>query len=97
MTAGNTSLCIPRIDSNVTKEYIMNSLHKMNIGQIEKITELPLKNNPAYKRILICVKWNDDANDSMMEIKNRLLNNETIKLVHNMPWYWKMVIAQTKK
>ena len=97
MSACITSLCIPRIDSNITREYIINSLHKMNIGKIEKLIELPLKNNPAYKRILIYVKWNDDANDSMIDIKNRLLNNETIKLVHNMPWYWKMVVAQTKK
>jgi len=89
-------LCIPRIDSNVSKDYIMNTLGKLDIGYVEKFTEIPLKNNPSFKRILLRFRWNEN-NKNIGDIKKRLSNNEAIKLVYNMPWYWKIVESQQIK
>jgi len=87
-----SSICIPRIDTNISKEYIYNKLCCLQIGSIEKLIEIPLKNDPTHKRIIIKLKWNNE--NKAINIKNTLETNGSIKLVYDMPWYWKMVPAQ---
>lgn len=87
-----SSICIPRIDTNISKEYIYNKLCSLQIGRIEKFVEIPLKNDPTHKRIIIKLKWNNE--NKAINIKNTLETNGSIKLVYDMPWYWKMVPAQ---
>jgi hypothetical protein len=95
-TPNMTSLCIPRIEASITKDYIFNVFSKLKIGYIEKIIEIPLKNDPKHKRIIIKIIWSE-INPKSIEIQNRLTNQETIKVVHNMPWYWKIVAANPQK
>ena len=54
----NPVLCIPRMDKNIPKEYIIEKIHKLNFGYIEKIIEIPLKNGTDNKRVIIKIKWN---------------------------------------
>jgi len=86
------AVCIPRMDITVTKEYIFKIFSKLKIGYIERIIEIPLRNDSKHKRIIIKFRWNE-MNPKSKDIKSRLEKNETIKVVHNMPWYWKMVAA----
>ena len=86
-----TSLCIPRISIDVPKEYIFNTLKGLNIGYITKLTEIPLKNDPSQKRIMIKICYNTEENSK--EIHKQLTDNGSIKLVYDMPWYWKIVVA----
>jgi hypothetical protein len=90
-------LCIPRMDKTISKEYIYKKICKLNIGCIEKITEIPLKNEADQKRIIIKVKWNDDSNTT--EIKEKIINGDSLKVVHNdaCPWYWKIVCSGMKQ
>ena len=91
MTPLLSSICIPRMEMATTKEYILNTLSSLHIGKIDKITEIPLRNDPAYKRIIIKIHWNE-KNETVINIKERLQQpTGTIKIVHNMPWYWKVV------
>jgi hypothetical protein len=91
-----TSLCIPRIEASITKDYIFNVFSKLKIGYIEKIIEIPLKNDPKHKRIIIKIIWSE-INPKSIDIQKRISNQETIKVVHNMPWYWKVVAANPQK
>jgi len=89
------NLCIPKINSNIKLEYIYKNLSNIHLFQkIEKIIEIPLKNNPMYKRILIKVIWNDNENSK--KIKEKLKNNGSINFVYNFPWYWKILITNHK-
>jgi hypothetical protein len=90
------SLCIPRIENSITKNYIFNTFAKLKIGKIEAINEIPLRNDTKHKRIIIKILWNESAPNSI-NILSRLKNNETIKIVHNMPWYWKVVATMPQK
>jgi hypothetical protein len=90
----NPVLCIPRMDKNIPKEYIIDKLRKLNFGYIEKIIEIPLKNGTDNKRVLIKIKWNSFPNT--INYKKRLNNGESIKLVYDMinaPWFWKIVVS----
>jgi len=86
----NHLLCIPRIEVSVTKEYILGVFTKLKIGYIENIQEIPLHKNKDFKRIIIKINWSETS-PTAKNILTRLDNNETIKLVHDMPWFWKIV------
>jgi len=90
------SLCIPRIENSITKTYIFNTFAKLKIGKIETINEIPLRNDTKHKRIIIKVLWNENTPNSI-NMLSRLKNNETIKIVHSMPWYWKVVATTPQK
>ncbi len=80
-------LCIPRIECTITKEYIQKIINRLNIGKIESFQEIPHNNDSMYKRIIIKIKWNMQTSQSQT-IHNRLMENKSIKIVHDMPWYW---------
>jgi len=85
----STSLCIPRMETATSKEFILQTVNKLQIGKIEKITEIPLRNDPKHKRVIIKIKWTPSENTT--NILSRLENNQTIKLIYEWPWFWKMV------
>jgi hypothetical protein len=97
------SLCIPRIDSSTTQEYILQALSKINMGQIIRIIELPIKRDPGNKRIIIKLKRNTEELMNVSDTKSpnyifeRLCAGENIKIVHQFPWYWKMVFTHPQK
>ena len=86
-------LCIPRIEKHVNEEYIKQIFTRLNIGKIIKITEIPLRSDPDYKRILltICI---DPRAPNTQYIHDRLNNGKNVKIVYNAPWYWKMVLGR---
>jgi hypothetical protein len=90
------SLCIPRLETNVTREYIFGIFSRLKIGHVENIIEIPLKNDNKHKRVIILIRWNY-TNPKTEIIKKRLENNEAIKVVHDMPWYWKVITTLPQK
>ena len=85
-----SSICIPRLDINTSKEYIFQTLCKLKLGYIKNITEIPLRNDPAYKRIIIKIQWNKYSPKSI-QMQEILSQKGCVKLVHSMPWYWRIV------
>jgi hypothetical protein len=88
---GVGKLCIPRIENTIQKEFIFKKLCALNIGYIQKLTEIPLKSNPNFKRILIKIKWN--TSQKTLDLKNKLMSGQTIKFVYQMPWFWKICVV----
>jgi hypothetical protein len=84
------SLCIPRIDNNIKKEFIFDKLNQFNIGKIKKIHEVPLYNQTNYKRIILHIEW-DMTNPIIKEIDDILEKIGSEKLVYEMPFYWKLM------
>jgi hypothetical protein len=89
------SLCIPRMETSVTKEYINEIFKKINIGQILSIREIPLRNDSKHKRVILTIHINSSPESKY--ITERLCKNEPINIVHNMPWYWKVVPTHPQK
>jgi hypothetical protein len=86
------SLCIPRIETSITKDYIYKTICNLQVGNIINIVEIPLKNDPTHKRIIIRIIWNKTTR--AFNIQKTLNDTGSIKLVYNMPWYWKIVVSQ---
>jgi hypothetical protein len=84
-----SSICIPRLESNISKDYIFQTLQKLKVGYIKHIAEIPLRNDPTHKRIIIKIEWN--TAQKSIDFQQKLANIGSVKLVHNMPWYWKIV------
>jgi hypothetical protein len=83
-------MCIPRVQSHLSIDYISNKLQEFKIGNILSIKEIPLKNDNEFKRMIIHLTW-DKTNEKIHQLDEIIQKNGSIKLVYDMPWYWKMV------
>jgi hypothetical protein len=84
------SVCIPRMDNNISKDFIYETFKKLNIGYIISLKEIPLRNDNKHKRVIISLHLNCITEYSNI-FNERINNNESIKIVYDMPWYWKIV------
>lgn len=89
------SLCIPRMETSTSIDFIITTFNRLNLCKINKIIELPIKNTIGYKRVILNVVWHHT--DTSEEIIEKLTNGESIKIVYGMPWYWKLMLAAKKK
>lgn len=88
-----SSICIPRVDMSVSRNYIEDVIRNMNIGYIETLNEIPLRKDPTHKRVIMKMRW-DKNNVKTKEILNKMTEFGSVKLVYNMPWYWKVCPAR---
>jgi hypothetical protein len=84
-------ICIPRVESFVQNDYITNVFEKNHIGKIARIIEIPHKNNPSYKRVILNIDFYPELTK---KIEERFANSQDIKIVHSFPWFWKIVPAR---
>ena len=87
------SMCIPRVEASMTLDYIKSKLNGLNIGHVRHIREIPLRSDPTHKRILMRFHWNENNNKSTV-LQKKMEELGSLKVVYDMPWYWKLVIAQ---
>ena len=88
-------ICIPRMESFIQNSYIKKTFEVNEIGKVIKIIEIPHKNNPAYKRVIVNIDLKKDSKTKEI-IEDRFSKSLDVKLVHSSPWYWKMMEAKYK-
>tara|TARA_B100001175_G_C19066912_1_gene429388 strand:- start:287 stop:526 length:240 start_codon:yes stop_codon:yes gene_type:complete len=77
------------MNRNTKKSSIRQIFNLHNFGTIENIDLILLGKN---KRAFIHYSsWNN--NEKSIKVKNILENNEDVKIMYNMPWFWKCVKA----
>ena len=87
------TLCIPRIEKSTQLEYVRAIFDKMNMGIINRISEIPLRVDASYKRVMIQMTINME-NDKGSYIVPRIRGGQNVKIVHNGPEYWKVVMGR---
>ena len=87
-----TLLCIPKMEIYIQTDFIRKTIEEKNIGNITRIIELPHKNNPKYKRVIIHVYLDENLQNSKI-ILDRFSIKKDVKIIYNFPWYWKIVEA----
>jgi hypothetical protein len=96
-------LCIPRMSTDIPKEFIFHIFCRLKIGFIERITEFSLRNDTSdggsgsggsHKCVIVRLKWNLST-DRAKYMYDRLMRGEPIFIVYNTPFYWKVVVNQT--
>ena len=90
MSECDPMLCIPRVSNEIKKKYIIEKINKLNWGIIKLLNEIPLSKEKDYKRIMIKLDWNTD--DDTLRYKEKIKNEEVIKVVYdeNSPWFWRI-------
>ena len=79
------TLCLPKIDYNVSKKQLYEIFNKYNFGVINKIDLITISNS---KRAFIHYKnWNN--NEKNNKIKSFLGEGLDIKIIYSFPWFWK--------
>ena len=81
------TLCIPRVNAEIKKQEIFDAFSALRVGFIDRIMEMPLRNDETGKRVLIKFRtWVDTP--TSVRIMERLDAGKDIKLVYDKPWYW---------
>jgi hypothetical protein len=80
------TICIPKVSNKITRQYIFSVFCALHIGFIEKLTEVPIKNDANHKRVFIKVKWNQT--ELSKYICDRFDTGGNVKVVYSVPWYW---------
>ena len=85
-------LCIPRMETFISTDFIRETIDNHNIGKIKKIIELPHKNNPKFKRVLIHM-WLYENSPAANQLRDRFQEKKDVKIMYYFPWFWKIVEA----
>lgn len=86
----STTVCIPRVNNNISKQFIFRIFCELKVGFIEKIVEIPIKNDDLHKRVIIKIKWNDTEVSKI--IRDRFESGKNVKIMYSEPSYWICVV-----
>lgn len=99
LSLSEPSICIPRVGISVTEEYIRSIINNVIQGTISyqkdiiKAVDLISRQNDKgedYQRVFIHIdNWESIDSSRTREIRKKLNDGETIKIMHNPPSYWK--------
>jgi hypothetical protein len=84
-------MCIPRVFENISERQVRDVFEQLDLGQLDHIDIIERKSEKGekYKRIFIHFSkwyWNDEA----CAARRRLIEGKDIKVVYNIPWFWKI-------
>jgi hypothetical protein len=84
-------MCIPRVFENISERQVREVFEQLDLGQLDHIDIIERRSEKGekYKRIFIHFSkwyWNDEA----CAARRRLIEGKDIKVVYNMPWFWKI-------
>ena len=87
------------MSSNITKPYIKNIFEQIfgnnSIERIDLVKKTYSNNKIYYTAFIHFNYWNDSSN--VKAIRNRIMNNQTFKIVYSEPWFWKCSISKAVK
>lgn len=88
------SICIPRVFNYITRKDIAITFERL-LGE-PCIERIDLVSCLQYNKVFIHFKyW--PHNIKSQKIRQKLLDNKTIKLVYNEPWFWKCSASRLHK
>jgi hypothetical protein len=99
------SVCIPRVFSFITKSEIIktfeNLLGKSCVERVDIVSSSKYSSSrdtatPEFNKVFVHFKYWPD-NEKSQKIRKQLLDNKTIKLVYNEPWFWKCSASRLYK
>lgn len=94
----NTSLCIPRVNTNINEQKIRKIFDDLKLGIIDHIDivkKTTLRGEKFNRVFLHFKKWHDNENaNTAYEI---LMNGKEIKIMYDDPWFWKVSLKKTSQ
>lgn len=94
----NPSICIPRVFPNIDWKRVKNVFEELGMGEVERVDMVNKVNEKGqkFKRVFVHFKkWNDDP--TTRQVKSKLLSGDSVKVVYDDPWFWKVFISHVPK
>tara|TARA_Y100000389_G_C17428726_1_gene501191 strand:- start:679 stop:1089 length:411 start_codon:yes stop_codon:yes gene_type:complete len=92
------SICIPRTLNNVTRQEVKNVFEQLiGAGSIDRVDIVKNREQESqFCRIFIHFRYWPNS-ETATSIRNRLNEDEELKIVYNEPWFWKCVKSRVAK
>ena len=94
----NPSICIPRVFPNIDWKRVKNVFEELGMGEVERVDMVNKVNDKGqkFKRVFVHFKkWHDDP--TTRQVKSKLLSGDSVKVVYDDPWFWKVFISHVPK
>jgi hypothetical protein len=83
----NPSICIPKVDRNITKKFIYDIFNRHLFGKIKQIDMIP--NKKHYRVFIHFDYWYN--NEKSLKVKKILADGLDFKIMYVEPWFWKCI------
>ena len=97
--ANEPSLCIPWVYPNITKERVQQTIEAIGFGEIDRIDMVKRQGQDGkqdHQRVFVHFKkWNNT--DTADRARQLLLDENSIRVVYDDPWFWKIWASKSKK
>ena len=92
------SICIPRTLNNTTWRDVKNTFEEiLGTGTVERVDIVPSRNNDPFCKIFIHFRYWPTNEPTAVELRQRLMNGETLNVVYDTPWFWKCSASRLPK
>jgi hypothetical protein len=84
-----TSLCIPRVFSNITAERITGVIESAGFGKVERVDLVQKTNEKGdkFQRAFIHLESWDNTSEAVYH-RNEIESGRMVKIVYDQPWFW---------
>ena len=89
----NSIICIPKVNLNIKKTYILKIFNKYNFGTIKRVDLIKKQN--IQRAFIHYNNWNN--NEKTLQVKKWLLEGKDFKIIYEAPWYWKCSAFKSQK
>jgi len=98
MSSDNISICVPRVFPNITWTRVKDAFEELDLGKVERVDMVNKTNDKGekFKRVFVHFKhWNN--NKTAQAVKEKLMKGDSIKVVYDDPWFWKVYKSNAPK
>jgi len=81
-----SSICIPSIETYITKDQIQRTFQKINIGEL---SDIQIRHRKKFHSAFIYIKKWNFSSPYVIELYKKLADGEEVNLIYNFPWFWK--------
>lgn len=89
------SICIPKVERNITKNFIYDIFNNLGFGKIKNIDVVKYKKtnrNNNFNRVFVHFSnWNTHI-PQIKEYYDKLLKGDNLAIVYEDPWFWKIFL-----
>ena len=91
------SICIPRTLNNITWRTVKDTFEEiLGKGTVERVDLINDRNGDPFCKVFIHMRyWPTDEN--AVNIRSRLVDGQTVKIVYDTPWFWKCSASRLPK
>jgi hypothetical protein len=92
------SICIPYVFSNISWGRVKGVFEKLELGEIDRVDMVKKTNDKGekFQRVFVHFKCWSTA-DQAQQVRQKLLNGDEVKIVHDEPWFWKVSMSKVAR